>query len=63
MIAFLSLQTALEAVGTYEFQPTDDFLNSVKSTVCDADASTQPLCENVMFLIGGYGTDQMNKVG
>ncbi|XP_063979667.1 lipase 3-like [Diachasmimorpha longicaudata] len=55
------LGSAMEALGSYEFQPTDEFLNRVKAITCDAEASTQPLCENIMFLVGGYGTDQMNK--
>lgn len=58
----LFFQTGMRALGMHEFAPTNEFLNKVKRAVCDEDAITQPLCQNVLFLIGGWGTDQLNKV-
>lgn len=49
-------------LGRHEFAPTSDFLKQVSSVACDEEAWAQPVCENLIFLIGGFGSDQTNRV-
>ncbi|EFN82798.1 lipase 3 [Harpegnathos saltator] len=48
-------------IGQYEFEPTNEAMQKFQALVCAKDAITQPLCSNMLFLIGGYDRDQFNK--
>ncbi|XP_044003507.1 lipase 3-like [Aphidius gifuensis] len=57
-----SLITApMNLIGQHEFAPTSEFLKRLSSIVCDEEAWSQPVCENIMFLIAGFGSDQTNR--
>ncbi|XP_034948972.1 uncharacterized protein [Chelonus insularis] len=51
----------MDMLGMYEFHPTEAFMKQLKRLICHSDAWTQPLCENIIFLMAGFGSDQMNK--
>lgn len=52
----------MELLGSYEFQPTEEFMKSIKGVACDPEAWSQPICENSLLIMAGLGTDQVNKV-
>lgn len=52
----------MNLIGQHEFAPTSDFLKRLSSVICDEEAWSQPVCENIMFLIAGFGSDQTNRV-
>lgn len=51
-----------DLIGMYEFEPTSKGMQKFQELVCAEDAITQPLCANVLFLIGGFNYEQFNKV-
>ncbi|CAG5074853.1 Similar to Lip3: Lipase 3 (Drosophila melanogaster) [Cotesia congregata] len=55
------IENAMNLLGMYEFQPTEKFIKNLKVLICDTEAWSQPICENAMFLVAGFGSDQMNK--
>ncbi|XP_015125978.1 lipase 3 [Diachasma alloeum] len=52
---------AMAVLGRYEFKPTDGFMKEVGTIACQEEIWTQEICLNVIFLIAGFGNDQMNR--
>ncbi|KAG8040143.1 hypothetical protein G9C98_000713 [Cotesia typhae] len=55
------IETGMNLLGMYEFQPTEKFMKYLKTMICDPEAWSQPICENAIFLVAGFGSDQMNS--
>lgn len=49
-------------LGAYEFLPTMEFLQIAGQSLCRDEAIFQELCANVLFLLGGYNSEQLNRV-
>ncbi|XP_065225614.1 lipase 3-like isoform X2 [Planococcus citri] len=49
------------SMGFYEFRPGGKFLLYAGQMVCKRNVVTQNICNNVLFLIAGYDTSQLNK--
>ncbi|XP_063979678.1 lipase 3-like [Diachasmimorpha longicaudata] len=52
---------AMAALGYYEFKPIDGLIKEVATIACQEDIWTQEICLNVIFLVAGFGSDQMNR--
>lgn len=55
-------QTATSVLGMYEFMPNNDLLGLGANAVCHDASFLQGLCSNVLFLIAGYNSAQLNTV-
>lgn len=51
----------MKMIGFNELQPKPELINEVVKLICDEDAWTQPVCTNLIFLVAGVGSDQLNK--
>lgn len=49
-------------LGIYEFLPNKKILTLLGQAACRDEAWFQVLCSNVLFLIGGANSAQMNSV-
>jgi hypothetical protein len=49
-------------MGVYEFMPRSELLTLIGQALCNDKAITVDLCSNVLFLIAGYDSAQLNKV-
>jgi len=49
-----TLQWILDMIGGDEFLPNTEIVEWFASSFCKPEDMTQPMCENVMFLIAGY---------
>jgi len=58
----ISLQSLMKLIGLYEFEPTGETMKKFQKMMCAENAITQPLCENLLFLIAGFNKDQFNAV-
>lgn len=56
------LQALAELLGIYEFLPSNELFVLAGKDVCEDKAVTQIICENIMFLVAGYTSDQLNTV-
>lgn len=45
-----------------EFMPNTKFLVEQTQVVCHDNAMTQDVCSNILFLVAGYNSEQLNKV-
>lgn len=45
-----------------EFMPNTKFLVDHSQVVCHDNAMTQDVCSNILFLVAGYNSEQLNKV-
>jgi len=51
----------LDNMGSGEFLPSTKFLNWLGSIVCDdSDVWIAPICESVLFILGGYDQEKFN---
>ncbi|KAJ9575526.1 hypothetical protein L9F63_007596 [Diploptera punctata] len=55
------LQWALNLIGVYEFLPQTELFSAIGQLACNDEAITQEICSNVLFLIGGYNSEQLNR--
>lgn len=46
----------------YEFFPTSEFLQIAGQTLCHDEAIALELCANLLFLLSGYNSEQLNRV-
>ncbi|XP_043269208.1 uncharacterized protein [Venturia canescens] len=53
-------QKLMSLIGLYEFEPTSELLKELISFVCENDSPLQRACENIIFLVSGFGSDQLN---
>lgn len=56
------LQFLLQFLGLDEVHPTNYLLEIAGGNVCHQRMITSPLCANLLFLIGGYDSVQLNRV-
>jgi hypothetical protein len=49
-------------MGIYEFMPSNDLLTLVGQVACNEQAITVDICANVLFIIAGFNSEQLNKV-
>lgn len=49
-------------LGIYEFLPSNELFALGGQVACREEEFTQAICENILFLIAGYKSDQMNQV-
>lgn len=52
----------MNLLGVYEFLPNHDMMVKGGYYACRDEAITQDLCAVALFLIGGFNSDQLNKV-
>ena len=49
-------------MGMYEFLPHSELMGMLGQSACMDEAWFQSVCSNVLFLIGGFNSEQMNNV-
>ena len=49
-------------MGIYEFLPSNELLSLVGQELCNQQAITVDICANVLFIIAGFDSAQLNKV-
>jgi hypothetical protein len=59
---FNTLQWLLDLMGIYEFMPSSELLSFVGQFLCNSEAITADICSNVLFIIAGFDSEQLNKV-
>ncbi|XP_046394222.1 lipase 3-like isoform X1 [Ischnura elegans] len=47
-------------LGMDEFLPSSDLMSFLGKVTCEDDAKVQPLCSNILFLLSGYNSEQLN---
>jgi hypothetical protein len=52
----------MSLMGYYEFMPSSELLNLVGQAYCNEQDMTVDMCVNVLFLVGGYDSGQLNRV-
>lgn len=50
----------MNLIGWYEFQPSSEFLKQLIAAECNNESWLQPVCKNIIFLVAGFGSDQLN---
>ena len=53
-------QDVLDMLGVHDFLPSTLLLKLLAATLCDSP--TKVVCSNIMFLIAGYDTHNLNMV-
>lgn len=56
-----SIETVMKMLGTYEFLPSSDMMVKGGKLVCKDESPIQELCANVLFLMSGYNSQQLNR--
>lgn len=56
-----TIETVMKMLGVYEFLPSDDMMIEGGKLVCKDESPFQEVCANVLFLLGGYNSDQLNR--
>ncbi|KAL1139606.1 hypothetical protein AAG570_006588 [Ranatra chinensis] len=51
----------LSQAGLHEFIPNSEMVTEMASQLCKSQAITQSICSNILFLIAGYDSSQLNK--
>lgn len=52
----------MNSAGLYEFIPNGGLVTDIGGQLCYDRALTQYICKNILFLIAGYDSQQLNKV-
>jgi len=55
------IEWVLRMFGANEFMPSNELMDLLGATICRENSPLQGLCSNVLFLIAGDNTDQLNK--
>ncbi|XP_037952579.1 lipase 3-like [Teleopsis dalmanni] len=50
-----------ELIGSSEFMPSNKLLSLLGSQACKDKAIFQPMCENILFLMGGWDSSHLNS--
>ncbi|XP_013105672.1 lipase 3 [Stomoxys calcitrans] len=62
LVLFLDFLTAAtRMLRITEFMPNTKFLVDQTQVVCHDNAMTQDVCSNILFLVAGYNSEQLNK--
>jgi hypothetical protein len=59
---FNTLQWLLDLMGIYEFMPSSELLSLVGQLLCNSQAITVDICADVLFIIAGFDSEQLDKV-
>lgn len=51
----------MDMLGVYEFMPSSDMMSKGGYYVCRDESLFQEVCANVLFLIGGFNSAQLNR--
>lgn len=60
-VFFFFSKVILKWLGIYEFLPSSDFIKWIGDYMCQDEAVTHAVCENIIFLLAGI-SDQLNAV-
>lgn len=52
----------LKNAGVYEFLPNPEAVTGINRQLCKIRSLSEAVCGNVLFLISGYDSQQLNKV-
>lgn len=52
----------LNMFGAYEFLPNNKIMEFLGQTLCHQNSPVQAICSNVIFIMSGYDTEQLNTV-
>ncbi|XP_066999666.2 lipase 3 [Anabrus simplex] len=55
------MEVILKLLGIREFMPSNDLMDLGGKILCQDGAITQAVCSNVLFLIAGYDTKELNE--
>lgn len=61
-LIFVHLQKVMSLLGIDYLAPSDEFFTLAEEKLCRDKVPTQIICKNVMFLMLGYTSDQLNTV-
>lgn len=62
MAPFLdSIESVMNLFGVYEFLPSNDMMVKGGKLVCKDESPIQEICANVLFLICGFNSQQLNR--
>lgn len=56
-----SVETIVKMLGVYEFLPSNDMMIEGGKLVCKDESPVQEICANVLFLLCGYNSAQLNR--
>jgi len=56
------IDLVMDLLGVYEFMPSSEMMVKGGYYVCRDESIFQEVCANVLFLIGGYNSEQLNRV-
>lgn len=56
------LQFLMDLMGVDEFLPHSDLFNLVGDTLCQDSSTFQSVCSNILFLVAGYDSRNLNEV-
>jgi lysosomal acid lipase/cholesteryl ester hydrolase len=56
-----SVETVMKMLGVYEFLPSNDMMINGGKLICKDESPIQELCANVLFLMSGYNSQQLNR--
>lgn len=57
-----NFQSISALMGIGEFLPSSAILTIAGETLCRDDVVFQPICSNILFLIGGWNEEEHNAV-
>jgi hypothetical protein len=49
-------------MGPYEFMPSSELLTMIGQAMCHEQAATVEMCANALFMVGGFNSEQLNRV-
>jgi hypothetical protein len=61
-VLFNTLQWLLDLMGIHEFLQSSELLSLVGQDLCNDQAITVDICADVLFIIGGFDSEQLNEV-
>lgn len=56
-----SIETVMKMFGVYEFLPSNDLMIKGGQLICKNESPFQEVCANVLFLMSGYNSAQLNR--
>lgn len=49
-------------LGQHEFLPSNEFLEFIGQAFCKESSPISIVCSNILFLVGGFNSDQIDAV-
>lgn len=56
-----SIESVMSLLGVYEFLPSNEMMVKGGQLVCKDESPIQEVCANVLFLLCGYNSQQLNR--